>query len=406
MKKYWTIIFTLLFAFALSACGEKTDTDTLYGNITGTNYSQQNSISATQSPQVQEESDTGSYPHDYVQGKFDASLFAGKVKSCAYAGNDKIIVLSDKLYLYDTQSGVVLAETEPPLEFFEVYAFEGGYLLTGFSSNGATACFYNENLSLTKEIITMDLLKEDFVTMESGIAISSDGKKLALAGTYGLYVYDLENENIERLLVHGDRFADNSMEIVTFNSVTFLCENTQIAYCGQGRSISDTAEDELFSICGTVSVNGDHLNIAKPSDYVIDTNDIQNRVNRIFMPQEISEPGDFVKNTASLKWLDSKTGLENQFAFSSGDEGCEGVYSSEQGTYAATAVLGESLIIRIYEVSSGSLIHTEEIENPDKTYFYRIPQIYLFDNSKTALVLLGGGIQKLDTLVSTFTFGA
>ena len=113
-----------------------------------------------------------------------------------------------------------------------------------------------------------------------------------------------------------------------------------------------------------------------------------------------------MKNTASLKWLDSKTGLENQFAFSSGDEGCEGVYSSEQGTYAATAVLGESLIIRIYEVSSGSLIHTEEIENPDKTYFYRIPQIYLFDNSKTALVLLGGGIQKLDTLVSTFTFGA
>lgn len=352
---------------------------------------------------MQEESDAGSYPHDYVQGKFDASLFAGKVKSCAYAGNDKIIVLSDKLYLYDTQSGVVLAETEPPLEFFEVYAFEGGYLLTGFSSNGATACFYDENLSLTKEIVTMDLLGEDLVTMESGIAISSDGKKLALAGMNVLYVYDLENENIERLLVQGDRFADDSMEIVTFNSVTFLCENTQIAYCGRGRSISDTADDELFSSCGTVAVNGDHLNIARPSDYVM--NDMQNRGNRIFMPQEISEPGDFVKNTASLKWLDSKTGQENQFAFSSGGEGCEGVYSSEQGTYAATAVLGESLIIRTYEVSSGSLIHTEEIENPDKTYFYRIPQIYLFDNSKTALVLPGGGIQELETLVATFTFG-
>ena len=162
---------------------------------------------------MQEESDAGSYPHDYVQGKFDASLFAGKVKSCAYAGNDKIIVLSDKLYLYDTQSGVVLAETEPPLEFFEVYAFEGGYLLTGFSSNGATACFYDENLSLTKEIVTMDLLEEDLVT---SIAISSDGKKLALAGTYGLYVYDLENESTERLLVQGDRFAANSMEILFF----------------------------------------------------------------------------------------------------------------------------------------------------------------------------------------------
>ncbi len=106
-----------------------------------------------------------------------------------------------------------------------------------------------------------------------------------------------------------------------FSSVTFLSENTQIAYCGRGRSISDTADDELFSICGTVAVNGDHLNIAKLSDYVIDTNNIQNRVNRIFMPQEISEPGDFGKNTASLIWLDSKTGQENQFAFSSGDVG-------------------------------------------------------------------------------------
>jgi hypothetical protein len=39
MKKYWTIIFTLLFAFALSACGRKTDTDTPYGTITGTDSS-------------------------------------------------------------------------------------------------------------------------------------------------------------------------------------------------------------------------------------------------------------------------------------------------------------------------------------------------------------------------------
>ena len=80
MKKYWTIIFTLLFAFALFACGGKTDTDTLYGTVSGTDYSQQNSISTTQSPQAQEESDAGCYPHDYVQGKFDASPVCRKSK--------------------------------------------------------------------------------------------------------------------------------------------------------------------------------------------------------------------------------------------------------------------------------------------------------------------------------------
>lgn len=396
MKKYWTIVFTLLLTFTLSACGGKTDTDTPYGTIIDTD-SQQNTMSTTQSPQVQEESDADSNHHDYVQGKFDASLFAGKVKSCAYAGDDKIIVLSDKLYLYDTQSGVVLAETEPPLEFFEVSAFEGGYLLTGFSSNGATAYFYDENLSLTKEIITMNLLEEDAVTMESGIAISSDGKQLALAGMKGLYVYDLETESIERLFVQGESFDTNIM----FSSVAFLCENTQIAYCG--RAISDTADDEMAYIYGTIGVNGDHLSTTKLSDYAI--NEIWDCEGRIFIPQEISEPGDFAKNTASLRWLDSKTGEESQLAFSSSDEGCEGVYSSKQGNYIATAVLGEKLTIRIYEVSSGNLINTEEIENPDKTYFYRIPQIYLFDNSKTALVLLGGGIQEVDTLAVTFDFG-
>ena len=186
-----------------------------------------------------------------------------------------------------------MAETEPPLEFFEVSAFEGGYLLTGFSSTGATAYFYDENLSLRKAIITIDLLDEDAVTMEAGIAISSDGKKLALAGMNGLYVYDLETQSTERLLVQGERFATSSMEVVSFSSVTFLCEDTQIAYCGRGRSVSGAADDELFSICGTVAVNGDHLSIAKPSYYAM--NDIQNRGNRIFMPQEISEPGDFRK---------------------------------------------------------------------------------------------------------------
>lgn len=400
MKKYRTMVFTLLLTFALSACGGRSNTDRLY-DVSVDTASQQNADSTAQSPQVQEEPGTDLTSRDCAQGKFEASLFAGKVKSCAYAGNDKVIVLSDKLYLYDTQSGAVLAETEPPLEFFEVSAFEGGYLLAGFSSSGLTAYFYDENLSLTRTIIIMNLLEEDAVTGESGIDVSSDGKKLALAGLNDLYVYNLETESIENLL--GERLAANNIEILSLRGVAFLCEDTQIAYCGSARSESGTSSAESFYIYGTVAVNGNQLSITKTSDYALD--EIQNRDNRIFMPQEISEPGDFGKNTASLKWFDSKTGQENQFGFSSDAEGCEGVYSSEQGNYAATAVLGEKLTIRIYEVSSGSLIHTEEIENPDKLYFYRIPQIYLFDNSKTALVLLGGGIQEIDTLAVTFYFG-
>ena len=81
------------------------------------------------------------------------------------------------------------------------------------------------------------------------------------------------------------------------------------------------------------------------------------------------------------------------------------MYSSEQGNYVATAVLDGSLTVRVYEVGSGKLIATKVIQNSNKTYFYRIPSIYLLDEAKTAVVLLGGSISEVDTLASTFTFG-
>ena len=71
-----------------------------------------------------------------------------------------------------------------------------------------------------------------------------------------------------------------------------------------------------------------------------------------------------------------------------------------------TAVLDGSLTVRVYDVASGALVATEVIENSDPTYFYRIPRIYLLDGAKTAVVVLGGSIDELDTLVSTFEFGA
>ena len=82
----------------------------------------------------------------------------------------------------------------------------------------------------------------------------------------------------------------------------------------------------------------------------------------------------------------------------------EGVYGSEQGNYVATAVLGSDLTVRVYDAASGELVAAEVIENSDPTYFYRIPRIYLLDKAKTAVVVLGGSIDELDTLVSVFEF--
>ena len=106
-----------------------------------------------------------------------------------------------------------------------------------------------------------------------------------------------------------------------------------------------------------------------------------------------------------MLWIDRATGSADTLSFSTGNEGKDGVYGSEQGGYVATAVLDGKLMVRVYDVASGELIATEVIENSNPTYFYRIPRIYLLDGAKTAMVVLGGSISEVDTLVSTFAFG-
>ena len=128
--------------------------------------------------------------------------------------------------------------------------------------------------------------------------------------------------------------------------------------------------------------------------------EIQSSVSRLFFPQT------FTQADGTLLWVDRATGSANTLSFSASGEGKDGVYGSEQGNYVATAVLDGSLTVRVYDVASGALVATEVIENSDPTYFYRIPRIYLLDGAKTAVVVLGGSIDELDTLVSTFEFGA
>lgn len=108
----------------------------------------------------------------------------------------------------------------------------------------------------------------------------------------------------------------------------------------------------------------------------------------------------------SLPWVDTASGAAHRLAFSASDEGGDGVYVSEQGKYVATAELGDVLTVRVYAVDSGELLATETIEVDDSRYVGRIPQVILLDDAQAAIVLLGCGIEEIDTAVATFSFGA
>lgn len=336
-------------------------------------------------------------PANPVKCAFNSSQFGGKIRECAYAGDGKLFVVADKLYLYDTATDSVLVKTETPLRYFEVQAIDKGYILSGMGDDGMMVYIYDSALTLTKKIAVNHLLTEDFVVSETGTAASTDGKKLAIATLRGLYLYDLEKEKLTTLLDLTKKAGTSKIQISIVDGVAFSPDNSQIMFYGGGQSIPAKKDENSFSIYGSLALDGSNLKLTTPSSYSIE--EIQRRTDRLFFPQT------FTRCNGTLLWLDRKTGDKNTLSFATEKEGRNGVYSSERGNYVATAVLDGNLTVRVYEAASGKLIATKVIQNSNKTYFYRIPSIYLLDEAKTAVVLLGGGIGEVDTLVSTFTFG-
>ena len=392
MKKRFCITLALIFTLALSACGK---TDAPAPAVSG-NVPSDTSVVAVPPSDGQQNQPISQAGTSFT---FDPALFGGKLQSCAYAGNGTLFVLADKLYLYDTGTSSVLATVEAPLRDFEAQAIDGGYVLSGMGDSGMMAYIYDSSLSLNKEITVNELLQGDFVVSETGgVAASTDGKKLAFAAMRGLYLYDLESGILTTLLDVAQNAGTASISVSMLNGVAFAQDNSQIVFYGSGNSIPAVDGEEGFSIHGSIAVDGSGLNLTKPSDYEME--EMQSSVSRLFFPQT------FTQADGTLLWIDRATGSANTLSFSASGEGKDGVYGSEQGNYVATAVLGSDLTVRVYDVASGELVATEVIENSDPTYFYRIPRIYLLDGAKTAVVVLGGSIDELDTLVSTFEFGA
>ena len=391
MKKTFCMTLALLFTLALSACGK---TDIPAPAVSGPLPSNTPVVAVPPSDGQQNQpiSPAG------TSCTFDPALFGGKLQSCAYAGNGTLLVLADKLYLYDTGTSSVLATAEAPLRDFEAQAIDGGYVLSGMGDSGMMAYIYDSSLSLNREITVDELLQGDFVVSEAGgVAASTDGKKLAFAAMGGLYLYDLESGSLTTLLNMAQNAGTANIGISMLAGAAFAQDNSQIVFYGSGSSIPAVDGEEDFSIHGSIAVDGSGLKLTKLSGYEME--EMQSSVSRLFFPQT------FTHADGTLLWVDRATGGANTLSFSASGEGKDGVYGSEEGNYVATAVLGSGLTVCVYDVASGELIATEVIENSDPTYFYRIPSIYLLDGAKTAVVLLGGSIGEVDTLVSTFTFG-
>ena len=413
--KLMCIMLILAFALNLSACGNSQENVNSFENGS--------SIDAPQSEEDNTSEKTGSGSSDNNKsnpqnsdadkntmdvGTVNGSAFSGKVSGCYYADGNRIIVAADKLYLYDTGKSEIIASADIFLNELCVQPYSDGYFIVGEENSGSTDSFataqssngvkgylLNKDFVVENTISFRGLLNDDSVLQMASVTISQDGKQIAFGGLQGLYLYDTSSQKVHAILNYSENGRANNMEIVTMDSLAFTGDKT-LTYVGMG--ISSNGGDGV-SVYGTVSIDNASLSITPKADYEVDVEEVQKGGNLLVMPQS------FNKNNGTLLMLDTASNTEKKITFSSSSEGKDGVFCSEQGKYVATSILGEaSVTINIYDTASGKVIHTETVKDSNGTYFLRVPQILILDESGTCIVVLGRGIGEVSTLITTFGF--
>lgn len=400
--KLMCMILMLAFALNLSACGNSRE---------NMNSSEDGiSIDMTQSEKDKALENTGNERSDNNTKvcTVNDSAFSGKIKGCYYADDNKIIVAADKLYLYDTQKGENIASADIFLEELCIQTYSDGYLIVGQeigggnngsfmtsqNSKGINGYILSKDFKIEDTISFNGLLSDDFILGTADAAISQDGKQIAFGGFQGLYLYDTSSKKVSTILNYSEDGRANNMQISTIDCLAFT-DNKTLVYVGAGTSSSSGGDG--ISIYGTVSIDNANLSITRKADYEV--GEVQRGGNLLVMPQS------FNKNNGTLLMFDTVSNTEKMMTFSSSGEGKDGVFCSEQGKYVATSILGDtSVTINIYDTVSGKVIHTETVEDSNSTYFLRVPQILILDDSDTCIVVLGRGISEVNTLITTFGF--
>lgn len=346
----------------------------------------------------------------FEAGTVKDPAFSGKVSGCYYAGGSRIIVAADKLYLYDIQKGKNIASADISMEDLCVQTYADGYFIVGQgtggssdgsfvtsqSSGGINGYILNKDFTIQDTIFFNGLLSDDLILQTTGAAISQDGKQVAFGGLQGLYLYDTSSQKVREVLNYSENGRADNMKIGTMDSLAFAGDST-LAYVGTATDASKGGDG--FSVYGMVSIDSAKLTIAKKAGYQVASDEVQKGGDLLIMPQS------FNRNNGTLLMFDTAANTEKTMSFSARGEGKDGVFCSDQGKYVATSVLGRSSVtINVYDTASGKVIHTETVKDSDSTYFLRIPQILLLDESGTCIVVLGRGIGEVDTLITTFDF--
>lgn len=340
---------------------------------------------------------------------FTAGNIPGTIKNVYYGGGTNVLVTTPgTLYLYDLSQDAITAQTEttPSERSYRAEHYkpiqngfvsllldlnrpgDGDGLQSGGSAPNVTCVFYDSQLNKIQEINVLEALHGAMSEDDRRIGInelrvidvSDDGSKIAVGSMSALYVYNTETKTGNQIIPASENMIPSDVR---------FAGNSRIAFGGAYLPVG--ASESTYSY-GTVNTDGSGLAIHVPHDFragelpgATDSFVLIGQDMRAVSGQLLLHPAGGEARTIKLA-----TSREGDMA-----------YLSEDGAYFATAAGGEQLVIRIYEMQTGSLLAETSIAEEDATLISRMPDVRILDSLRAAVVIYG---QHVDTRIKVIQF--
>ncbi|MSU03287.1 hypothetical protein [Tissierella pigra] len=373
MKK--AIVITVILSIAiLAGCYNTLTNEQKDENSPGGSYNQ-----AYVAPSTERINFEGANPFEGINARRGNFIFE--------AGEGKILVKSDKLYLFDVKGQKVVAEGplkdfNPPERYFTT---EEGYCVVGNehteSQKITKACYYNENLDIVQEVNLNEVLGES----PKFIAVDKTGKKIAFATDTGLFLYDLVKGTKQTLLNLGLENTEANNGLTYLSDLAFFDKDTKIAFIGScyEKIGGNSKKQPTF---GTISVDGTEMVNEKaelPRLRNMEATDYYVAFSEDAYPINTGEP------VGKVIIIDNATGQIHRHTLQNKHES-QNVFLLGKGKYFITCLQNDDkeVIYRIYDSKTGKLFKETKQEFDGKTdEKYIKTYVQTFDDTNTFIAV-------------------
>lgn len=385
-KKRIVILTMLLTGCILAGCAQNADSHIKENADNNLASMSQEEPYATAIPVTVQSETTLSDIADITDAvQINTQFFNGEEVELWYGNDNRMIAMKHTtLYLYDVITGKVVSETETEMkENVSIYPYDNGYCVIGSSVDSASGketmlcIFYDEILEETNRI-SLDEMVEDVIFTE--FAVSADGSKLAYCDFWkGLNVYDLKTGTTKQLINMGaDTSHKDRKNILTIDALYFEQGGKGLVFSAQTDKSNVTYES-----WGRINLDGSEL-----ENHILDKglgNAIAYKKERLIFGE------DSLTFCSAMGYVNVKEKTQDYSKDIPSGSAAGGPKISQNGeSFGVTQLQDKCVQISIYRTADFSLIYQETIADDNEEYFYRIPEVYLFDELKVGIICMGG----------------